>query len=120
MIIIPQVMAQDKSVVVVDSVKVKKGSYFLIDEQVVYIDKDTVFVFVDSLKYGIGDSDDDKFYRELKKVASKRRWSKQLYDFLIIEPGKAGGNPNRSKLFVASQRINRYRGRRISGFTYRQ
>jgi hypothetical protein len=69
------VMAQDKSVVVVDSVKVKKGSYFLIDEQVVLIDRDTVFIFVDSLKYGIGNTDDDKFYRELKKVASKRHFN---------------------------------------------
>lgn len=113
-------MGQDKGIIAVDSVKVKKGSYFLVDEQVVFIDKDTVFVFVDSLKYGIGDSDDDDFYRELKKVASKRKWSQQLYDFLIIEPGKAARNPNRSNLFIASQRINRYRGRRISGLSYRQ
>lgn len=112
--------AQDKSVVVVDSVKVKKGSYFLIDEQVVLIENDTVFVFVDSLRYGIGDTDDDKFYRELKRIASKRKWSKQLYDILIIEPGQASRNPNRSNLFIASQRINRYRGRQISGLTYRQ
>jgi hypothetical protein len=119
-IIIPQVMAQDKSVVVVDSVKVKKGSYFLIDEQVVLIDRDTVFIFVDSLKYGIGNTDDDKFYRELKKVASKRKWSLQLYDILIIEPDEGSRNPNRSKLFIASQRINRYRGREIGRFTFRQ
>ena len=113
-------MGQDESVIAVDSVKVKKGSYFLIDEQVVLIEKDTVFVFVDSLTYGIGDSDDDKFYRELKKVASRRKWSKQLYDILIIEPGQASRNPNRSNLFIASQRINRYRGKKIAGFNYRQ
>jgi hypothetical protein len=115
-----QVVAQDKNVIAVDSIKVKKGSYFLIDEQIVRIDRDTVFVFVDTLKYGIGDTDDDKFYRELKKAASKREWSKQLYDFLIIEPGDARQNPNRSNLFIASRRINRYRGREIAGINYRQ
>lgn len=113
-------VAQDKNVIAVDSVKVKKGSYFLVDEQVVYIKKDTVFVFMDTLDYGIGNTDDDKFYRQLKRVASKRKWSKRLYDFLIIEPGEVKQNPNRSNLFIASQRINRYRGRRISGLTFRQ
>ncbi len=113
-------VAQDKNVITVDSVQVKKGSYFLIDKQIVHIKQDTVFVFVDTLKYGIGDTDDDRFYRQLKKAASKRGWSRQLYDFLIIEPGEAGQNPNRSNLFITSQRINRYRGRKIAGLNVRQ
>lgn len=115
-----EVIAQEKNAASIDSIEVKKGSYFLINDQIVHIKKDTVFVFVDSLKYSIGNTDDDKFYKELKKAASRRKWSKQLYDFLILEPGEENRNPNRNNLFIASQRINRYRGKKIRGFTFRQ
>lgn len=120
LLVMSQAMAQDKEVLAADSVKVKKGSYFLIDDKVVHIDKDTVFVFVDTLKYGIGNTDDDRFFRQLKRLASKREWSKQLYDFLIIEPNESQGNPNRSRLFIASQRINRYRGYKVSNLSFQQ
>lgn len=113
-------VAQEKKTAAVDSIRVKKGSYFLIDDQIISIKKDTVFVFVDSLNYSIGNTDDDTFYRKLESLASKKRWSKKVYDFLIIEQGEENKGPNRSQLFMASRRINRDQGKIIKGFTYRQ
>jgi len=120
MVNVSELMAQEKTVVAVDSIKVKKGSYFLIDDQIIHIKRDTVFVFVDSLKYSVGKTDDEKFYKDLKRTASKRKWSKQLYDFLIIEPGEGANTAGRNNLFITSQRINRYRGKTIKAFTFKQ
>src|SRR5690606_27690211 len=120
MVNVSELMAQEKTVVAVDSIKVKKGSYFLIDDQIIHIKRDTVFVFVDSLKYSVGKTDDEKFYKDLKRTASKRKWSKQLYDFLIIEPGEGANTADRNNLFITSQRINRYQGKTIKGFTFKQ
>ena len=117
---ISHLIAQDKTVLSVDSIQVKKGSYFLIDDQIILIKRDTTFVFVDSLKYTVGKTDDEKFYQDLKRVASKRQWSKQLYDFLIIEPGEEKSAPNRNNLYITAQRINRHQGKAIKGFTFRQ
>src|SRR5690606_26126319 len=58
--------------------------------------------------------------RQLKKAASKRKWSKQLYDFLIIEPGSEKKSPKRNNLFIAASRINKYRGKKIKDIHYRQ
>src|SRR5690606_21622552 len=68
MVNVSELMAQEKTVVAVDSIKVKKGSYFLIDDQIIHIKRDTVFVFVDSLKYSVGKTDDEKFYKDLKRT----------------------------------------------------
>lgn len=113
-------MAQDTTANVMDSILVKKGSYFIIDDQIIQVKKDTVFVFVDSLEYSIGNADDETFYRELKKEASKREWSKKLYDFLIIEPGEGSNPQERNNLFLASRKLRNYRDKRMNGFTFRQ
>lgn len=115
-----EVMAQDTTKYAIDSVKVKKGSYFLIDDQIIQIKEDTTFVFVDSLIYTIGNSNDEKFFNDLKKAAEKRKWSKKLYDFLIIEPDTEKTSPKRNNLFIASQRINRYRGKEIRQMRFKQ
>jgi hypothetical protein len=120
MLSIPEVLAQDTSAYVKDSIMVKKGSYFLIDDKIIQVKKDTVFVFVDSLKYSIGNTDDETFYRELKEEASKREWSKKLYDFLIIEPGEENSSQERNNLFLASRKIRNYRNKKIHDFTFRQ
>src|SRR5690606_26319261 len=103
-----------------DSVKVKKGSYFILDEDIIKVEKDTVFVFVDSLTVKIGNTDDETFYRELGKKASKRKWSQQLYNFLIIEPGAEQRSPNRNDIFIATRKINRYRNKVIDELHYKQ
>lgn len=113
-------LAQEEKTVSIDSIEVKKGSFFLIDDRIVHIKKDTTFVFVDSLKYSVGKTDDEEFYKELKEVASKRKWTRQLYDFLILEPGGGGGRSERNQLFMTSQRINRHRGKEIADLTFRQ
>lgn len=114
------VQAQEKKVVKIDSVEVKQGSYVLIDDEILFIKQDTTLIFRDSLRYGIGNTDDEKFYQQLKKLASKKKWSKKLYDLLIIEPGENSNIANRSNLFIASQRLNRYQGRRIAALDYKQ
>src|SRR5680860_1770263 len=85
---LPEVTAQDTTAHVMDSIMVKKGSYFIIDDEIIMVKKDTVFVFVDTLKYSIGNTDDEAFFRKLKNEAAKRAWSKKLYDFLILEHGE--------------------------------
>ncbi len=104
----------------IDSIQVKKGSYFLINDEIIKIDKDTTFVFVDSLKYTIGNSDDEEFFNNLKDAAAKRKWSQKLYDFLIIEPGSEVSSPQRNNLFIASRRINRHRGKEITNILFKQ
>lgn len=113
-------MAQDSTTYVMDSVIVKKGSYFIIDDEIILVKKDTVFVFVDSLKYSLGNTDDETFFRELGKRASKRKWSKKLYDFLIIEPDIEAHSTTRNNLYIASRRINKYRDNVIQQLNFRQ
>lgn len=113
-------LAQDTLTYAYDSVKVKKGSYFILDEDIIKVEKDTVFVFVDSLTVKIGNTDDETFYRELGKKASKRKWSQQLYNFLIIEPGAEQRSPNRNDIFIATRKINRYRNKVIDELHYKQ
>lgn len=115
-----QVMAQDSLTYVMDSVSVKKGSYFIVEDEIILVKKDTVFVFVDTLKYSLSNTDDEKFYRELGKIASKRGWSKKLYDFLIIEPGNGSLSPKRSNLYIATRRINKFRNKIIRDLNFRQ
>jgi hypothetical protein len=115
-----EVMAQDSLTYVMDSVSVKKGSYFILEDEIILVKKDTVFVFVDTMTYTLSNTDDEKFYRELEKMAAKREWSKKLYDFLIIEPGNESRSLKRSNLYIATRRINKYRNKVIRDINFRQ
>lgn len=112
-------VAQDSTSYLLDSVRVKKGSYFIIDDQIVQVKNDTVFVFVDSLRYNIGSSD-ERFYKKLKDIASKKDWSRKLYDFLIIEPDEERGHHERTNLLISSRKLHNHQNKPIRDFHFKQ
>src|SRR5690606_15391218 len=112
-------VAQDTTSYLLDSVRVKKGAYFIIDDQIVEGKNDTAFVFVDSLRYNIGNSD-ERFYRKLKDIASKKDWSRKLYDFLIIEPDEGKGNNERTNLLISSRKLHNHQNKPIRDFNFKQ
>ena len=112
-------MAQDTTSYLLDTVRVKKGSYFIIDDEIVHVKNDTVLVFVDSIRYSMG-STDQRFYEKLKDIASKKEWGRKLYDFLIIEPGEENEPHERTNLLISSRKIHNHQNKPIGNFHFKQ
>jgi len=101
-----------------DSVRVKGRSFLILGDSSIYVENDTVFMLPDSVAMKLKRDEtrrSDEFYKKLREKLYKRRFTKELYDLLFVDPpDKSNKEESKPQPQYVNGDYEKYEGLRIS------
>ena len=118
---IPAVSQKKDRTAGMDSVRVKGRSFLILADSSIYIENDTLIFLPDSVARKLKRDEtrrSDEFYKKLKEKFYKKRFTRELYDLLFVEPDRS--TKPKETTTVSNGNYKKYEGRRINRITIKK